>query len=226
MTTNPNAAKGAPPLLRLLLVGATGAVGSQVLKQALAHPGLGQLVALSRRPLPAQPKLVNPVVDFAKLPANAPWWAVDAVVCALGTTLRVAGSPAAFVKVDRDWPVRVAKLARKAGATRFALNSSLGANAQSKGLYLRTKGETEDAIGLLAYPSYTIVRPSLIDAHRQESRPAEALGLVVARALRPLIPKRYRAVTPEAIAHALLASVLAGQPGVQVLESEQLQPGG
>ena len=219
-----NSKTPAPGLpLRLMLVGATGAVGSQVLEQALRHPGIAEVVALTRRRLPAHPKLANQVVDFSNLPANAPWWAVNAVVCALGTTLRVAGSPEAFVTVDRDWPIQVARLARAAGASRFALNSSLGANALSKGLYLRTKGETEDAIGQLGFPSYTIVRPSLIDAQRQQSRPAEALGLVVARALRPLIPRRYRAVTPDAIAHALLGAVLAGQPGLQVRESETLQ---
>ncbi len=218
-----NSKTPAPGLpLRLMLVGATGAVGNQVLEQALRHPGIAEVVALTRRRLPAHPKLANQVVDFSNLPANAPWWAVDAVVCALGTTLRVAGSPEAFVTVDRDWPIQVARLARAAGASRFALNSSLGANALSKGPYLRTKGETEDAIGQLGFPSYTIVRPSLIDAQRQQSRPAEALGLVVARALRPLIPRRYRAVTPDAIAHALLGAVLAGQPGLQVRESETL----
>jgi uncharacterized protein YbjT (DUF2867 family) len=144
------------------------------------------------------------------------------VVCALGTTMKLAGSEAKFVEVDRDWPVQVARLARQAGATRFALNSSLGAKATSRGLYLRTKGQAEDAIGQLGYPSYTIVRPSLIDAHRTESRPGEAIGLWVAHALRPLIPAQYRAVAPEPIARALLQSVLTGQPGVQVLESRQL----
>jgi len=209
--------------LTLLLVGATGVVGSQVLAQALANPQVAHVVAPTRRPLPAHTKLSNPLVDFAKLPSEAPWWSVDAVVCALGTTLKLAGSVAKFVEVDRDWPLQVARQARVAGATRFALNSSLGANAQSRGLYLKTKGQVEDAIEQLGYPSYTIVRPSLIDAHRTESRPGEALGLWVAHALRPLIPLQYRAVAPEHIATALLQAVLQGQAGVQVIESHQLQ---
>lgn len=209
--------------LRLMLLGATGVVGREVLAQALANPQVTRVVALTRRPLPPHAKLDNPLVDLAKLPSEAPWWSVDAVVCALGTTLKLAGSAAKFVEVDRDWPLQVARQARVAGATRFALNSSLGANAQSRGLYLKTKGQVEDAIEQLDYPSYTIVRPSLIDAHRTESRPGEALGLWFAHALRPLIPRQYRAVTPERIADALLQGVLTGQAGVQVIESRQLQ---
>lgn len=208
--------------LSLLLLGATGVVGTEVLAQALVNPQIARVVALTRRPLPAHAKLDNPLVDFAKLPPDALWWSVDAVVCALGTTLRLAGSEAKFVEVDRDWPMQVARLARLAGATRFALNSSLGANAHSSGLYLRTKGQAEDNIRQLNYPSYTIVRPSLIDAHRTESRPGEAVGLVLAHALRPLIPMQYRAVRPEHIASALLQGVLTGQAGVQVVESRQL----
>ncbi len=77
--------------LRLLLVGASGAVGREVLAAALADPRIRQVVAPTRRPLPAHPRLLNPVVDFAALPADAPWWQVDAVICTLGTTIKTAG---------------------------------------------------------------------------------------------------------------------------------------
>lgn len=208
--------------LHLLLVGASGEVGRAVLAQALADPRVAEVVALTRRPLPAAAKLKNVVVDFDKLPEEAPWWAVDAVVCTLGTTLRAAGSKEKFVAVDRDLPLRIARLARAAGASRFALNSSLGADAASGNFYLRTKGEAEDAIRQLGYPGYAIVRPSLIDADRVESRPGEGLARMVARALDPLIPSRWRAVKPDAIAHALLDAALAPAPVCQVIESEGL----
>ncbi len=212
--------------LRLLLVGATGAVGRVVLTQALADPRVAQVVALTRRPLPAAEKLTNVVVEFDMLPQTAPWWAVDAVVCTLGTTLRAAGSKAKFVAVDRDLPLRIARLARKAGATRFALNSSLGADAGSGNLYLRTKGEAEEAIRKLGYPGYTIVRPSLIDANRAESRPGERLALVFSRALLPVIPLRWRAVKASAIARALLDGALAEPPVSRIVESSELhRPG-
>lgn len=210
--------------LRLLLVGAGGEVGRVVLAQALADARVAAVVALTRRPLPAAAKLKNVVVDFDKMPEEAPWWAVDAVVCTLGTTLRAAGSKERFAAVDRDLPLRIARLARAAGASRFALNSSLGADARSGNFYLRTKGEAEEAIRRIGYSAYTIVRPSLIDADRTESRPGEHLSLIFARALRPLIPGRWRAVTPAAIAHALLEAALSSKPVSRVIESDELQP--
>ncbi|WP_254606993.1 NAD(P)H-binding protein [Rhodoferax sp. BAB1] len=208
--------------LRLLLAGATGAVGREVLAAALADPRFQQVVAPTRRPLPAHPRLLNPVLDFATLPADAPWWQVDAVICTLGTTIKAAGSQAAFAAVDRDLPIEVGRLARAAGASRYALNSSLGASAQGN-FYLRTKAQAEAGIRALGYPVCTVVRPSLIDARREESRPGERIGLAIARALRPLIPRRYRAVPAARIAQALLAGVLREQPGVDIVESEQLQ---
>lgn len=210
--------------LRLLLVGATGAVGREVLAAALAEPRIARVVAPTRRPLPTHARLDNPIIDFTKLPPDAPWWQVDAVICTLGTTIRTAGSQAAFATVDRDLPIEVARLARAAGASRYALNSSLGASLQGN-FYLRTKAEAEAGIRALGYPVYTVVRPSLIDAERTESRPGERLGLMIAHALRPLIPRRYRAVKPQQIARALLDGVLREPPGEDIIESERLQQG-
>ena len=142
-------------------------------------------------------------------------------MCTLGTTIKVAGSQAAFAAVDRDLPIAFARLARRAGATRYALNSSLGASARGS-FYLRTKAEAEQGIIDLGFASTTIVRPSLIDTERNEARPGEQVGLLFARALRPLIPRRYRAVSPEAIAAALLRGVLEGGQGVKIIESHAL----
>lgn len=204
-----------------MIVGATGAVGRQVLAAALADVRIDEVIAPTRRALPPHAKLLNPVVDFTNLPTDVAWWRVDAVVCALGTTIKAAGSQDAFATVDRDLPIRFAKLAREAGATRYALNSSLGASPTGN-FYLRTKAQAEAGIREIGYPVFTIVRPSLIDAKREQSRPGEFMGLVVARALKPLIPLRYRAVKAEAIARALIEGVLSATPGEHVVESEQL----
>ena len=211
--------------LSLLLVGATGAVGEAVLRQALAEKRITRIVAPTRRPLEvefaANARLLNPVIDFTRLPEEAPWWKVDAVVCTLGTTIKAAGSQAAFAAIDRDLPIALARLARQAGATRHALTSSLGASA-SGSFYLRTKAEAEQGIIDLGFASTTIVRPSLIDTERSEARPGEQVELFLAHVLRPLIPRRYRAVSPEAIAAALLRGILDDHAGVKIVESEAL----
>jgi uncharacterized protein YbjT (DUF2867 family) len=209
--------------MKLMLVGASGLVGQQVLRQALANPAVSRLIAPTRTPLAAAARLENPVIDFEHLPLDAPWWNVDAVICTLGTTMAQAGSQAAFRRVDHDFPFAVARLARAAGATAFVLNSALGAAADSRVFYNRIKGEVEAAITALGYPSLTLVRPSLLDGGpRRDNRRGERAGLWFARIFRLLIPARYRAVTTEAVARTLLAAALAQVPGVHVIESERI----
>ena len=210
-----------PAPLRLLLLGSTGAVGREVLSQALADARVGTVIAPTRRPLAAHDKLTNPVTDFTPLDPAAPWWRADAVVCALGTTIKVAGSQAAFAAVDRDLVIATARLARQAGATRMVLNTALGTSPRGN-FYLRTKAEAEAGVRALGFPSLTIVRPSLIAADRAVVRPGEVAGLWVARALGPLIPRRYRPVPAGRIARALLEAAVQGQPGEQIVESERL----
>jgi len=209
--------------LDLMLVGATGVVGSFVLAAALEDPRFAKVIAPTRRPLPSHDKLLNPVVDFSRLPEDAQWWKVDAVICTLGTTIKAAGSPAAFAAVDRELPIHVARLARQAGAMRFALNSSMGASHRGN-FYLRTKAQAENGIRAIGYPYFTIVRPSLIDATRERSRPIELAGIVLMRALGPMLPRCYRAVKPEYIARALIEGVVAELPGERIIESGQLHP--
>ena len=167
----------------LLIAGATGLVGSHALRLALADTRIASVVAPTRRPLPAHPKLTNPVEDFAHLPPYAPWWKVDGVVCALGTTMAKAGSQAAFEAVDYELQLTVARLALRQGAQAFALNSALGSDPDSRVFYSRVKGELEQSLRAMrnpAYASLTFVRPGLIGGERAESRPAERLGIVVA----------------------------------------------
>jgi len=210
----------------VMLVGATGLVGQQVLRlaleQAQAGGGVTRVVAPTRRPLPPHPRLINPVVDFEALPEAADWWAVDAVICALGTTIKLAGSRAAFYRVDHDLPLQVARLALRRGARAYALNSALGASVDSRVFYSRTKGELEHDLRALGYASLTLVRPGLIGGQRAEPRPAEQLGVRLSQWLAPLLPARYRVVPAERIAHHLLVAALAPQPGVRVRMPEEL----
>lgn len=209
-------------MLKVLLLGATGLVGRHVTDLVLADNRIGQVIALTRRPLAAHPKLVNPIVDFDQLPQAADWWQVDGVICTLGTTRSQAGSAAAFVKVDRDIPLAIARLAHAHGATRFALNSAVGANAGSQILYTRTKGELEQDIEAIGFSSLTIVRPGLIGGERTETRTMEHLAATVLGALGHLVPRRYRINPAPKIAQALVHGLIAGTPGRQIVGSEAL----
>ncbi len=208
--------------MKLLILGATGAVGSMVLQMALKSKAVTQIVAPTRKSLTKYAQLENPVVNFDHLDTTAAWWPVDAVICALGTTIKAAGSQDAFAKIDRDLPILVGEIARTNGATRYALNSSLGASL-SGNFYLKTKAQAEAGIQALGFESVTIVRPSLIETERGDSRPGEKLGLIFARTFKALIPKKYRAVPAENIALALLNAVIANRPGLHILESDALQ---
>jgi uncharacterized protein YbjT (DUF2867 family) len=206
----------------VLLVGATGLVGRSVLQLAQSDARVAWVIAPTRRALPVHPKLFNPLVNFDHLPEDADWWAVDAVICTLGTTIKVAGSQAAFYWVDHDLPLKVGELALRHGARAYALNSALGADTASRVFYSRTKGELERDLGALGFASLTFVRPGLIGGERLAARPAEQAAVRVSQWLRPVLPPRYRVVPAERIAHHLLASALAGAPGTHVLMSEQL----
>jgi uncharacterized protein YbjT (DUF2867 family) len=206
----------------ILLLGATGLVGAQTLRLALSDPRVAKVVAPSRRPLPPHPKLENPVVDFDALPEDAPWWKADAAVCALGTTMRRAGSPEAFRKVDHDYPLTAARLAKRGGTRAYALVSSTGADPKSRIFYSRVKGETEQALRAVGFPSLTILRPSLLGGEREEFRPAERLATLLFKTLSPLIPPRKRMVPAERVAKALLEAALSGENGAKVIESENI----
>jgi len=208
--------------MKLMIVGSTGLVGRHALRIALAHPGIHQVVAPVRRPAAAHPKLHAPVVDFDALPADAPWWAVDAVVCALGTTMRIAGSQEAFRRVDHEYPLAVARLARQHGTPAYVLNSAMGADADSRIFYSRVKGEVERDLATLGFDSLTFVRPGLIGGEREEFRAGERAAMMVLGALRPVLPERWRINPAERIAQAMVDAAVDARPGVHVVASDAL----
>lgn len=209
-------------MTRLLVVGATGLVGQQVVAHALADPRVSHVVALTRRAIAPQDRLENIVLDFADLPRDATWWSVDGVICAMGTTRAKTRSPEIYRQIDYGYPLAVARLAREHGATRFALTSSLGADARSRFAYPRLKGELEEALKGLDYPSLTIVRPSVLDGDRAERRPGERAYAVTLRLLAPLVPRRLRLSPASAVAATLLDGAVAGAPGINVKYNEDM----
>jgi uncharacterized protein YbjT (DUF2867 family) len=209
--------------MRVMLLGATGLVGGQALGLLLDDPRCTALVAPSRRPLPVTaPKLDNPVLDFEHLPGTAPWWAVDAVICALGSTMAQAGSRDAFKRIDHDYPLTFAGQAHAHGAGTFVLNSAAGADAGSRFFYNRVKGALEQDLRGLEFDSLTLVRPGLIGGQRAHKRTGEHLALQVLGVLGPLLPRGWRINPADNIAAALVDAALAPRPGEHVVSAAEL----
>jgi len=208
----------------VLVAGATGLVGGECVRQLVLEADVRQTRALVRRNVTdgsLPDGVIQLVTSFDALDRNADWFTVDHVFCALGTTIRKAGSKEAFRTVDYEFPLRIGQLALERGATHFLLVSAIGADPASRFFYSRTKGELERAIRNLGYRAVTIARPSFLLGMRVESRPAENIGKQLGR----LAPARYRSVPARQVAAALIASSRADEPGMRVIENAELLRG-
>ncbi|SDF90391.1 NAD(P)H-binding protein [Terriglobus roseus] len=209
--------------MNLLLLGATGLVGKNVLAQALADPTVTSVVAPTRRALAPHPKLRNPVADsLGSFLSDGFPDGIDGVICALGTTIAKAGSKEAFREVDYQLPLSFAKSAREHDVGTFVLVTASTANANSSIFYSKTKGEVEREIERVGFPSLTIVRPGLIEGEREESRFMESVGLRLMSLLGPLVPKKMRINPAPVIAAACLGAFRDGKPGVHYCLAESM----
>lgn len=209
-------------MTKLLIVGATGLVGEHVVRQALADRRISRVIALTRRPIATSDKLENVVIDFSDMPDQATWWSVDGVVSALGTTRAKTNSRSAYRAIDYDYPLAFARHARDHGATHFALTSSLGADSRSRFVYTRTKGELELDLKKLGFPSLTIVRPSVLDGHREQQRPDERMAQIIVKVLAPVLPRRLRVSPASAIAALLIDGAVEAPLGVHLKTNEDM----
>ncbi len=205
-----------------LLAGATGLVGGHILRLLLKDDSIADVRVLVRRPLAStakNPRVRELAADFDRLEEHPDWFKVDFVFSALGTTIGKAGSQPAFRKVDFDYPLAIAKLARAAGARQFLFVSALGADPRSFFFYNRVKGELEDAIRKIGYPSVTVARPSLLLGDRQERRFGEELSKRFAW----LLPSPWAGIQAAQVAAALVQASREERPGVRVLENREMR---
>ena len=209
----------------VLLVGATGLVGGHILNHLLENETYERVIALSRSALPgaeAFSTLDNRIVDFGRPDEWRDQVAADQTICALGTTIKKAGSREAFRQVDYEYPLMVARAALNAGSSHFLLVSAMGADANSSVFYNRVKGELEAAIFRLGFPRVSIFRPSLLLGDRREFRPGEAVGQVLGRWFGFAVPKRYRPVHARTVAAAVVRVAAADAAGNRVLASDAI----
>ena len=209
----------------VLLAGASGLVGREILKLLLADDSVGTVHSLGRRALSLEhAKLTQHTVDFSALPALPP---IDEAFIALGTTIKVAGSQQAFRAVDYEAVVAVGRAAKAAGATRLGVVSAMGADPKSTLFYNRIKGDTEQALKGLGFTTLVIARPSFLAGDRealgQPLRSGEKLALNISRKLAFLIPPNLKSIDVRKVARALTNGVRAGTKGTQVILSAEMQ---
>ncbi|HXF96412.1 MAG TPA: oxidoreductase [Gemmatimonadales bacterium] len=210
-----------------LLAGATGLVGGHLLRLLLEHPRYERVTALVRRGLPvSHRKLLQREVSFDQLAELGSVPRADDVFCCLGTTMSKAGSREAFRRVDYTYVVELARLASEQHARQFLLVSALGADPASRVFYQRVKGEAEEAVRHLRFSAVHIFRPSLLVGRRNEFRPAERVGIAVARLISPVLVgslRRYRPIDAATVARAMIRVALDGSRGVHVFGSDRIQ---
>jgi len=201
-----------------LLAGASGLVGGYLLDALLGAEDFSRVLAVTRRPRAREhPRLANRTVQFDKLAAQLTGLSCHTAFCCLGTTIGAAGSKQAFRRVDFDYVISFAQIAKTARAQRFIVVSATGANPDSGNFYLRTKGEMEQALTGLGFTGLDILQPGLLLGWRREMRPLE----LVARLLMPLVNPllvgsraAYRGIPARTVALAMVGAARIGRRGV------------
>lgn len=210
-----------------LLVGATGLVGGFVLEKLLNDDYFSQVIVLSRKHIGKQhPKLREEIINFDALQKHTSVIKADIIFCCLGTTIKKAGSQAAFRKVDYEYPFRIAQIAKENGATSYLIISAMGSNKSSFIFYNRVKGEVEDAIAKLNYNTFHILQPSLISGDRQEKRTGEDVANKLFPVLNPLLIgslSKYKSIKAEQIAKAMVFYAKSDEQGTIKHNSDALQ---
>lgn len=196
------------------IAGATGLVGRTLLELLLARPEVQRVTAIVRRPTGhAHAKLLEVVIDFDRLEAELAERSATEVFCCLGTTIAAAGSQEAFRRVDHDYPLALARAARKAGARRFLVVTAAGSNARSALFYSRVKGELERDLQGLGFPELAVFRPGLLLGERAERRPGERLAIALAGPMKVLFRgplRKYGPVLASDVARAMVKVALDG----------------
>lgn len=207
---------------KALIIGATGLVGNELLHRLLDSEVYVEVTALVRRQTGiSNPKLNERIIDFDEMELAADEFAVEDVFCCLGTTIKKAGSQEAFRKVDYDYPLRAAELAKVKGASQYLVVSAIGADPMTKVFYSRVKGELESALIALRFDSLHLMHPSLLLGKRDEFRTAEALSGYISPILSPLLRgrmTRFKPIKAEDVAAAMLQIAIDSEKGTNIYE--------
>lgn len=208
------------------VLGASGETGRVLLKELLQRNIFNKITLIGRRKLDLQDQsddhvVPQEVVDFEKLEEfSAAFQGHDVGYCCLGTTRAKAGADG-FVRVDHDYVLKSAELAKAGGCSQFHLESSRGADKSSSFLYLQTKGQVEADIEALGFERFSIYRPGVLLVDRRESRPGEYLARQFFRAFSPLCPSM--SVPIQTVVTAMVSNtLLSPDSSTEILENKAI----
>ncbi|HEY5689940.1 MAG TPA: NAD(P)H-binding protein [Cyclobacteriaceae bacterium] len=207
-----------------LLAGGTGLIGSQLLKLLVEDEQYKKVKCLTRNKLPFEHEKISVIqTDGGNLNDLADTLQADDVFCCLGTTIKKAKTKEAFKKIDFEYPLRLANLAKAGGTSQFLLVSSLGADAGSSLFYNQVKGEVEAAIEAVGFRTFHVFRPSLLLGPRAEERSSEDAAKLFFRLFGFLVPRKYKAIDSAKVANAMRQMAKKDELGKFVHESTSLQ---
>lgn len=209
-----------------IILGASGLTGSHLLELLLDHPGYHKVICILRRPLDREhPKLEQHTGDLFEMNQFAPVFRADEVYCCIGTTQAKTPDKETYEKIDKGIPVAAAALCVENSIPVYCVISAMGANAKSGIFYNRLKGQMEEEVLQAGVPSTYIVQPGLISGDRKEKRAFESTAKFIFRSLEFLLQgplKKYRAISPEAIAKAMIKLAGSGKPSGRSSNEELL----
>lgn len=210
-----------------LLLGASGLVGKELLELLLNSPIYEKVIILVRKPLKREhPKLEEVEIEFEALAEHKEYFMVNDVFCCLGTTIKKAGSQEAFRRVDVQYPLAAARIAKEMGVEKFLVISSMGADHQSKVFYSRMKGLLEHSLKELMLPSLHIFRPSLLLGDRNEFRLGESVAAFMSKGISFLFAgplKKYRPIEAKTVAQGMVQAAQRQTEGATVYLSHEIE---
>jgi len=209
-----------------VVFGATGLVGESLVKQLCEQEKYISVTAIGRNPLTFKHEKLEQIIhSLDDLTESDIQFAHD-VFCCLGTTMKKAGSKEQFEKVDFEYPMSIASLAKNQHVEHFIVISAIGASDKARAYYSRVKGKLETELAKLQFPRLSIVRPSLLTGNRSEFRLGEKAGENVLKVLNPLLIgglKKFRSIEASQVATAMIAIALTeDKTPVRVYQSDEL----
>jgi len=210
-----------------LIVGASGLVGGELLNRLLEENIYNRIVVLGRRPLGIQhPKLTERIVDFDNLNEHKEIFIADEVFSCLGTTIKKAKSKEAMKKVDLEYPLTIARLAKEMGCEKYLVVSSMGADPNSNFWYSRLKGALEEELEKVDFKALHILRPSLLLGNRTEFRLGETIGAVLWPKLSFAFVgslRKYRAIKGKTVASCMFRVAQGQKKGTNIYLSDEIE---